>query len=75
MGPSDVMFTAKEGSIYLKLDAEAGIEIKSSHPIRVQAEKDLEISSETIHFKAGESIRMTCDSSSIVMDGITDIRM
>ena len=74
MGPSEVVFTAKEGSIYLKLDAEAGIEIKSSQPIHIQAEKDLELSSETIQFKAGESIRMTCDSSSIVMDGITDIQ-
>ncbi|HHW39370.1 MAG TPA: hypothetical protein GXX18_19495 [Bacillales bacterium] len=74
MGPSEVMFTAKEGAIFLQLDAEAGIEIKSSQPIHIQAEKDLELSSETIQFKAGESIRMTCDSSSIVMDGITDIQ-
>ncbi|MED4354700.1 hypothetical protein P9265_20695, partial [Schinkia azotoformans] len=34
----------------------------------------LELSSETIQFMAGESVRMTCDSSSIVMDGITDIQ-
>ncbi|MED4355143.1 hypothetical protein P9265_23115, partial [Schinkia azotoformans] len=34
----------------------------------------LELSSETSQFMAGESVRMTCDSSSIVMDGITDIQ-
>ncbi|HHY72330.1 MAG TPA: wall-associated protein, partial [Bacillus bacterium] len=43
MGTNDVMFTAKEGSIFLTLDTEAGIEIHSQHNVLFQAEKDLEM--------------------------------
>ncbi|HHY72333.1 MAG TPA: hypothetical protein GX497_03740, partial [Bacillus bacterium] len=69
------MFTAKEGSIFLTLDTEAGIEIHSQHNVLFQAEKDLEMTGgQAVQFKAGDSIHVTCDVSSIVMDGITDIQ-
>ncbi|MED4351062.1 contractile injection system protein, VgrG/Pvc8 family [Schinkia azotoformans] len=75
MNASEVMFTAKEGTIFLRLDTEAGIEIHSQHNVLFQAEKNLEMTGgQAIQFKAGESIHMTCHASSIVMDGITDIQ-
>ena len=75
MNASEVTFTAKEGAIFLKLDTEAGIEIHSQHNVLFQAEKDLEMTGgQAIQFKAGDSIHVTCDVSSIVMDGITDIQ-
>ncbi|MED4351070.1 hypothetical protein P9265_01815 [Schinkia azotoformans] len=75
MNASEVMFTAKEGTIFLRLDTEAGIEIHSQHNVLFQAEKNLEMTGgQAIQFKSGESIHMTCNASSIVMDGITDIQ-
>ncbi|HHY71643.1 MAG TPA: hypothetical protein GX497_00140 [Bacillus bacterium] len=64
-----------DGAIFPTLDTEVGIEVHSRHNVLFQAEKDFELTGgQALQIKAGESIHVTCNTSNIVMDGITDIQ-
>lgn len=74
LDPQAVVVTAKEGATFLKLHQEEGIEVHSNHPIVLKANDDITFSGKTIAMSAGETLRFTCGSSSLVFDGITDIQ-
>ncbi|MGE7022144.1 phage baseplate assembly protein V [Solibacillus cecembensis] len=74
LDPQSVVVTAKEGATFLKIHQESGIEVHSNHPIVLTASDDITFSGKTIAMSAGESLRFTCGSSSLVLDGITDIQ-
>lgn len=74
MNGNEVSFTAKEGEVHLKLDIKEGIEFQSKPPIAFQA-GNIEIhAGNSMEMKATNAIHLLCASSSIVMDGITDIQ-
>ncbi|MEG0449759.1 MAG: phage baseplate assembly protein V [Lysinibacillus sp.] len=72
--PQSVSFTAKEGAVFLQLHQESGIEIHSKHPLTLKANDNITFAGESITMSAAESLHFTCGSSSIVLDGITDMQ-
>jgi len=63
-----------EGAVFLQLHQESGITIHSKHPLTVTASEDVTLTGKTITMSGTESLRFTCGSSSLVLDGITDIQ-
>ncbi|MFC5987847.1 contractile injection system protein, VgrG/Pvc8 family [Marinicrinis lubricantis] len=73
-GGDAVSLTAKEGSLFIKLDQSEGIQIQSDKTILFHSDEEMEIESETkLELKAQEAIYFLCQDSSVVMDGNTDI--
>ncbi|NLD48081.1 MAG: hypothetical protein GX660_12965 [Clostridiaceae bacterium] len=72
-GGKDLIFTANEGKVFIKLDEENGIELESDKPVSLSSEKDFTIDVEkNMIVNAGESIFFSCnESSSITMDGMS----
>ncbi|WP_225942123.1 contractile injection system protein, VgrG/Pvc8 family [Sporosarcina limicola] len=71
----EVSVTAKEGTLFLKLHEEDGIELHSQQPLVLKAEQDLHFTGkQRLIMTAEESIHFTCDASSLVLDGSTDIQ-
>ena len=66
--------TAKEGAVFLKLHETEGIEVHSQQPLSLKADQDLQFTGRRLTMNAGESMHFTCDASSLVLDGITDIQ-
>ncbi|WP_246494240.1 phage baseplate assembly protein V [Lysinibacillus agricola] len=73
LGPQSVTFTAKEGAVFLKLDQGSGVEVHSKQSLTLKA-NDITFAGKSISMSATESMRLTCGSSSLVFDGITDIQ-
>ncbi|AMA73477.1 hypothetical protein ACH33_11830 [Aneurinibacillus sp. XH2] len=75
LGGQELIFTAKEEGIFLKLHEEDGIEIHSEKPIVFTSEKDLKIDAgNELSVQAQEAVYMVCGASSMMLDGITDIQ-
>ncbi|MFJ8087143.1 contractile injection system protein, VgrG/Pvc8 family [Lysinibacillus sp. NPDC095746] len=74
LDPQSVTFTAQEGAVFLKLDQGSGVEVHSKHPLTLTANNTITFAGKSISMSAGESMRLTCGSSSLVFDGITDIQ-
>lgn len=75
LAPQEVKVTAQEGTIFLKLHEETGIELHSQQPLVMTADQDIYFTGQQrLTMKAGESIHFTCDASSLLLDGITDIQ-
>ncbi|MGE6513281.1 contractile injection system protein, VgrG/Pvc8 family [Lysinibacillus sphaericus] len=74
LDPQSVTFTAKEGAVFLQLNQDSGIEVHSNHPLTLKANDNITFAGKTISISATESMRLTCGSSSIVLDGITDMQ-
>jgi len=72
--PQSVELTATEGAVFLQLHQESGITIHSKHPLTVTASEDVTLTGKTMTMSGTESLRFTCGSSSLVLDGITDIQ-
>ena len=65
----------KEGSIFLKLHEETGIELHSRKPLVLKADQDIHfMQQQRLTMNEGKSIHFTCDASSLLLDGITDIQ-
>jgi len=78
LGATDLVLTAKsteEGKkIFIQLDEEQGIEVRSDKPLEFHAKKDFIINAKkSFKVKAKRGIYLACKSSSIVLDGKTDI--
>ncbi|WP_107942541.1 contractile injection system protein, VgrG/Pvc8 family [Metasolibacillus fluoroglycofenilyticus] len=72
--PQAVTLTATEGAVYISVHQDSGIEVQSQHPLAVTAGGNLVLTGNTISWTATESIHFTCRSSSLVLDGISDIQ-
>lgn len=71
----EIVITAKDGEVLIRLDEENGIEILSKKHVNITAEKDLIINSkQKVAINAGEEISMICKQSNIKMNGITDVK-
>lgn len=72
--PSEVLITAKDGDIFIRLSDADGIQISSSQKIQIVAKEDIMMESQKkILISAGEELSITCKESNIKMDGNTEI--
>lgn len=69
LAPKEIVLTAMDGITFIQLDEEKGITIKSSHPIRIETEKELQLKSENILIEADREIQLKCKNSKIQLDG------
>ncbi|MEK4114930.1 contractile injection system protein, VgrG/Pvc8 family [Paenibacillus sp. FSL W8-0919] len=75
MGPSHMSLIAKEGSLFINLDAGEGIQIVSDTTLIIAAEQDIELSAEKkLEITAEEAIYLLCKESSVILDGKADIQ-
>lgn len=77
-GGQELVMTAKDteaGSIYIKLDETKGIEVHSEKEVNLYSEQDFVWNAaKKIDIQADQGIYLVCNSSSIILDGVTDIR-
>ncbi|WP_052723797.1 contractile injection system protein, VgrG/Pvc8 family [Paenibacillus wulumuqiensis] len=74
MAPSELSLTAIEGSLFISLEDSSGITIQSDTALLMSAQKTLEITSDTkVGIQAGEGIFLLSGTSSVIMNGDTDI--
>ncbi|WP_155973372.1 hypothetical protein [Paenibacillus sp. Leaf72] len=74
LGTTDLVMTGKENQLTIKLDEQGGITIDSDSSIEVEAGGGLFLGAGTIKGTAAEAIHLVCGSSSMVMDGETDVK-
>lgn len=74
LSPSEVLISAKDGEVFIRLNENNGIEIFSKKEIKLISEQDISInSSKKIILAAEEQIAITCKESSITLDGNVSI--
>ncbi|HYH03030.1 MAG TPA: contractile injection system protein, VgrG/Pvc8 family, partial [Bacillota bacterium] len=77
LGENAVTFTAgsKNGQLVLKLDQGQGVEVQSDQELLIYSDKDLQMEVEQkLAIQAQDGIYLSCNSSSIILDGETDIQ-
>lgn len=74
MTPSEVVITAKDNDIYIRLSDADGIQISSSQKIQIVAKEDIMMESQKkVMISAMEELTLTCKESSMKLDGNTEI--
>ncbi|WP_025721243.1 phage baseplate assembly protein V [Paenibacillus sp. 1-18] len=74
LSAQELLVSAKTNSVYISLDAK-GIQVHSDHALSIAAKRELTIHAEdTLDITANEAIYLQAGSSSVVIDGETDIR-
>lgn len=74
MSPTEIVITAQDGDIFIRLNEESGIEIFSKKEIKLISEADISVnSSKKILMSAEEEISLKCKESKITMDGSVQI--
>lgn len=67
--------TAKEGSLFIKLEDSGVVTIQSDNAIHMTSVTDMSLGSEkSLYMVAADGIEFTSGTSSIVLDGMTDIQ-
>lgn len=69
----ELVMSAEDGKVLIKLNEDKGIEFYSDKEIKIKADKDIIMDAENIDLKAADRIDMVCNASSIKMDGTTHI--
>ncbi|MFY0519576.1 hypothetical protein ACOMCU_17360 [Lysinibacillus sp. UGB7] len=74
MSPSEIVITAQDGDIFIRLNEESGIEIFSKKDIKLISAADISVNaSKKILLSAEEEILLKCKESKITMDGNVQI--
>ena len=74
MSPTEIVITAQDGDIFIRLNEESGIEIFSKKEIKLISEADISVNaSKKILMSAEEEISLKCKESKITMDGSVQI--
>ncbi|MGE6513276.1 hypothetical protein [Lysinibacillus sphaericus] len=74
MSPSEIVITAQDGDIFIRLNEESGIEIFSKKDIKLISAADISVNaSKKILLSAEEEISLKCKESKITMDGNVQI--
>ncbi|MCR8998468.1 hypothetical protein NW825_26900, partial [Brevibacillus laterosporus] len=61
MSPSEIVITAKDGEIFIRLNDQDGIQILSKKKIKIISEEDIMMDSEKkVIISAKEEINITC---------------
>lgn len=75
LAPKEVLLSAKDGEIFIRLHDDDGIQIYSKRQIKLISKEDLNIESrKKVLVSAEEAINLTCKASNIKMDGATTIK-
>ena len=69
-----LMISAKDDKVLIRLHEDRGIEIFSDSEVKIKADENIKIGAEEIDMKAADEVTMKCKSSSIKMNGTTHIR-
>jgi len=70
----ELVLSAKDDKVLIRLNEDNGVEIYSSNTIKIKNDKDLNIEADTVEMEAADSINIHCKDSSINMDGYTYIK-
>ncbi|AUS25277.1 phage baseplate assembly protein V [Paenibacillus polymyxa] len=74
LSAQELLVSAKTNNVYISLDAK-GIQVHSDHALSIAAKRELTIHAEdTVDIASNEAIYLQAGSSSMVIDGETDIR-
>lgn len=74
MSPTEVVITAQDGDIFIRLNEANGIEIFSKKEIKLISEADISVNaSKKILLSAEEEISLQCKESKITMNGSVQI--
>lgn len=69
----ELVFSAKDDKVLIRLNEDNGIEISSDSEINIKSNEDLTINGDNIEMKAANNIEIVCKTSTIKMDGETHI--
>lgn len=73
--PEEIVITAKDGEVYIRLNEQNGIEIFSKKEIKFISEEDLSIEADKrVMVQAKEAIDMSCKGSILKLDGKASIK-
>ncbi|KNY30468.1 contractile injection system protein, VgrG/Pvc8 family [Pseudobacteroides cellulosolvens] len=70
----ELAFSAKDDKVLISMHEDKGIEILCDSELKIKSENDLIINADKINMEASKGIDIVCNSSSIKMDGKTDIK-
>lgn len=74
MSPKEIVITAQDGDVFIRLNEDNGIEIYSKKEIKVISDQDISLNaSSKIMINAKERIHLSCKESTITLDGDTQI--
>ena len=74
MSPTEIVITAQDGDIFIRLNEASGIEIYSKKDIKLISEADISVNaSKNILLSAEEEISLQCKESKITMNGSVQI--
>ncbi|MED0679993.1 contractile injection system protein, VgrG/Pvc8 family [Aneurinibacillus thermoaerophilus] len=74
LSPEEIVISAKDNKVFIKLNEKGGIEIYSTKNIKIISQEDITINSENkVILSAKDEISMTCKESNIKLDGNTSI--
>ncbi|KOS61841.1 hypothetical protein FJQ98_18620 [Lysinibacillus agricola] len=74
MSPTEIVITAQDNDIFIRLNEASGIEIFSKKEIKLISEADISVNaSKKILLSAEEEISLKCKESKIMMDGSVQI--
>ncbi|WP_042473915.1 hypothetical protein [Bacillus ndiopicus] len=74
MSPDEIVITAQDGSVFIRLNEANGIELYSKGAIQLTSQADISVNAnKKIIVSAEEEISLTCQGSSITMDGNVQI--
>jgi len=69
-----LVISAKDDKVLIRLHEDSGIEIFSDSEIKIKADENIEIEAEEIDMNAADEVNIKCNASSIKMDGTTHIK-
>lgn len=70
----ELVLSAKDDKVFIRLNESSGIEIYSENTIKIKDDNNLDIEADNLEMKAADVINIKCNASSIKMDGITHIK-
>ncbi|OPZ90136.1 MAG: hypothetical protein BWY74_02444 [Firmicutes bacterium ADurb.Bin419] len=70
----ELVLSAKDNGVLIRLNEESGIEIYSDNTIKLKDDNDLDMEADNIEIKAADEINIECNDSRINMNGTTHIR-
>ncbi|MCA1294986.1 hypothetical protein LBW89_18395 [Paenibacillus sp. alder61] len=71
---SDITVSARQERVFLKIDDKSGLTFQSEHDLILKSHADILASVSSLRVNAGEGIYVHCKSSSMILDGETDIK-
>ncbi|GIO84684.1 hypothetical protein J25TS5_16160 [Paenibacillus faecis] len=71
---SDITLSARQERVFLKIDDKSGLTFQSEHDLILKSHADIAASVSSLRVNAGEGIYVHCKSSSMILDGETDIK-